>query len=51
MSFDYLNVFKRNEHTEDYHIRKTNDENFFSKLEIKKLFTWEEKYLISKQII
>ena len=28
MSFNYLNVFKRIEHTEDYHIRKLNDENF-----------------------
>ena len=28
MSLKYLNVFKPNEHTEDYHIRKPNDENF-----------------------
>ena len=28
MSFIYLKLFKANEHTEDYHIRKPNDENF-----------------------
>ena len=28
MSFDSLNVFKPNEQTEDYHIRKPNDKNF-----------------------
>ena len=28
MSFDYLNVFRPNEHTEDYHIRKPNNANF-----------------------
>ena len=28
MSFDYLNVLKPNEHTQDYHIRTPNDENF-----------------------
>ena len=43
MSFDYLNVFKRNEHTEDYHIRKTNDENFLFEIGDKKYFTWEKK--------
>ena len=36
MSFYYLNVFKRNEHTEDYHIRKPNVENFLFKIEDKK---------------
>ena len=35
MNFNYLNLFKPNEHTEDYHIRKPNDEIFYSKLEIK----------------
>ena len=25
MSFKYLNLFKANEHTEDYHVRKPND--------------------------
>ena len=28
MSFNYLSLFKPNEHTEDYHIRKQNDEIF-----------------------
>ena len=36
MSFDYLNVFRPNEHTEDYHIRKPNNENFLFKNENKK---------------
>ena len=39
ISFKYLNVFKPNEHTEDYHIRKLNDENFYSKWEIENMFT------------
>ena len=29
MSFDYLHLFRPNEHTEDYHIRKPNNANFF----------------------
>ena len=28
MSFNYLNLFKPNEHTEHYYIRRLNDENF-----------------------
>ena len=28
VSFDYLNVFKPNKHTADYHIRTPNDESF-----------------------
>ena len=28
MSFDYLSLFKPNEHKEDYHITKPNKENF-----------------------
>ena len=28
ISFEYLNVFQPNEHTEKFHIRKPNDENF-----------------------
>ena len=33
MNFDYLNVFRPNELTEDYHIRKQNNENFLFKIE------------------
>ena len=36
MSFDYLHLFRPNEHREDYHIRKPNDENFLFKIEDKK---------------
>ena len=36
MSFNYLNVFKPNEQTEDYHIRKPNDENLLFENEDKK---------------
>ena len=36
MSFDYLNVFRPNEHTEEYSFRKPNDENFLFKIEDKK---------------
>ena len=28
MTFNYLNVFKPNNYTEDYHLGKPNDENF-----------------------
>ena len=33
MSFYYLNVLQSNEHTEDYHIKKANDENFLFEIE------------------
>ena len=36
MSFNYLNFFKPNEHTEDYRIRKPNDENILFEIEEKK---------------
>ena len=36
MSFDYLHLYRPNEHTEDYHIRKPNDENFLFKIGDKK---------------
>ena len=36
MSFDYLHLFRPNEHTEDYYIRKPNNENFLFKIENKK---------------
>ena len=35
MSFDYLNLFRPKEHTEDYHIRKPNNANFLFKIEDK----------------
>ena len=44
MSFDYLNVFKPNQHTEDYHIRKPNDETFVFEIGDRKyIFIWEKK--------
>ena len=44
MSFNYLNLFKPNEHTEDYHTRKPNNENFLFEIgDIKNIFTWEKK--------
>ena len=36
MSFDYLTLFRQTEHSEDYHIRKPNDENFLFKIGDKK---------------
>ena len=36
ISFDYLHLFRANERTEDYHIRKPNDENFLFKTKDKK---------------
>ena len=51
MSFSYLNVFNPNEHTEDYHVRKPTDENFLFEIEDKKIFMWEKKYLVLKQMM
>ena len=45
MSFIYLNLFKPNEHTGDYNIRKPNDENFLFKIEDKKLIHVGEKII------
>ena len=45
MSFTYVNVFKPNEHTEDHHTRKPNDENFLIEIEDKKYFYVGEKVL------
>ena len=44
-SFDYVNLFKPNEHTEDYHIRKPNDENFLFEVEDKKYIYVGEKVI------
>ena len=33
MSFDYLHLYRPNEHTEDYYILKPNNENFLFKIE------------------
>ena len=49
LSFDYLCLFKPYEHTEDCHIRKPNNENFLFKIEDKKIFMWENNYLVLKQ--
>ena len=43
MSFNYLNMFKPNEHTEDYHDRKPNDENFLIEIENKKFIYVRKK--------
>ena len=45
MSFNYVNVFKPNEHTEDYHIRKPNDENFLFEIGDKKYIYVGEKLI------
>ena len=49
MRFKYLNLFKPNEHTEDCHIRKSNDKKFLLEIEDKKLFMSEKNSLLSKQ--
>ena len=41
--FGYLNVFNPNEHTEDYHIRQPNDENFLFEIAEKNIIMWEKK--------
>ena len=45
-SFDSLIVFKPNEHTEDYHIRKPKVEKFLFEIEDKK-FIWVAEFLVS----
>ena len=45
MSFNYLNLFKPNEHTEEYHIRKPNDKFFPFEIEGKKYFYVEEIFV------
>ena len=46
MSFDYLHWFRPNEHSEDYHIRKPNDENLLFEIEDKKYVHVVEKLFI-----
>ena len=52
MSFDYLHLFRPNEHTEDYYIRKPNNANFLFKIEdkkhihIKNLFSFETDEIV-----
>ena len=43
MSFDYLHLFRPNEHGEYSHIRKPNNENFLFKIEDKKYIHVGEK--------
>ena len=47
MSFNYLNLFKPNEHTEDYHLRKPNDENFLFEIENKNYICIGDKVVSS----
>ena len=43
MSFDYVWLFRPNEHNEDYYIRKRNDKNFLIKIEDQKYIHVGEK--------
>ena len=43
LSFDYLRLFRPNERSPDYHIRKPNDENFLFKTEDKNYIHVGEK--------
>ena len=43
MNFDYLRLFRPNEQSVDYHIRKPNDENFLFEIEDKKYIHVGEK--------
>ena len=43
MSFDYMLLFRPNEHSEDYHIRTPKDEKFLFKIEDKKYIHVGEK--------
>ena len=44
MGFDSLHLFRPNEHTEVYHIRKPNNANFLFKIEDKKYIHVGEKF-------
>ena len=44
MGFDYLHLFRPNKHTDDYYIRKPNNENFLFKCEDKKYIHVGEKF-------
>ena len=50
MSFNYLNVFKPNEHTKDYHFRKSIDENLLFEIEDKKNVRWRKSLLLEQMI-
>ena len=45
MSFEHLNLLQPNEHTEDYHIRKPNDENFLFEIGDEKFIYVGEKII------
>ena len=45
MSFDYQRLFRANEHTEDYHIRKPNNPNFLFEIEDKRYVYVGEKVI------
>ena len=45
MSFDYLHLFRPNEHNEDYHTRKPNDEKFLLEIGDKKYIYVGERVL------
>ena len=56
MSFNYVNLFKPNEHTKDYHLWKPNYENFLFEIRDKKyiyagekVITFETNDIIVKQ--
>ena len=50
-NFDYLCLFRPNEHTEDYHIRKPNDKNFPFEIEDKKYIHAGKYYSVMKQMM
>ena len=41
MIVKYLEFLKTNDHTENFHIRKPNDETFLFEIEDKNIFNWE----------
>ena len=58
MSFFYLSLFKSNEHTEDYHLRKPNNENFLFRIEDEtniyvgeKIITFETNDIVLKRCL
>ena len=51
MSFDYLNLLRPKEHSEDYHNWKPNDENFPFKIEDKRDIHVVKNYLVLKQMM
>ena len=51
MSFEYLNLFNPNQHTEEFYQRGSNDRNFPFEIEHRKNVFVQKKILVLKRLI